>query len=222
MRIQSDLYNKSARTETMLVLLAPSKALIEDFHTQGFVAAIRRRRIPIDLILAEADFQLVMDKTVACTLHEQVVLPAIALGYQKIWLAGISLGAFYALYYAAEYAAHLAGIYLMAPYPGTADILAEINAAGGPGLWSCSPDQNDERAWWHWLCREAAAGLWNTPVYLGTGSKDRFLRGQLLLAGLLPVQNVRIIEGSHAWPIWLNLWQDWLDHGPLCAIQQSS
>ena len=65
-----------------------------------------------------------------------------------------------------------------------------------------------------WLCREAKAGLWQTPVYFGTGSEDRFLRGQRMLADLLPSERVRILPGAHDWPTWQRLWHDWLGHGP--------
>lgn len=216
MRILTDLFDSSGHTESLLVLLPPSKAKIEDFYTQGFVEAVRQREIQIDLILADIPYQHVMNKTAAKALHEQVIQPAYSAGYRNIWLAGISLGAFNALCYAAEYAAHLAGVHLISPYPGTGDILAEIIDAGGPAAWARTlPSKQDERAWWYWLCREADAGLWKTPVHFGTGSEDRFMRGQHMLANLLPAERVSILPGSHTWPTWMMLWQDWLDHGPL-------
>lgn len=219
MRILTDLFNSDSRTSTLLVLLPPSMARIEDFYTQGFVDAVRHRGIPIDLMLAEVTHQQVMNKTVASALHTHVVQPAQADGYRKIWFAGISLGAFNALYYASEYANHLAGIYLMAPYPGTGDILAEIIEAGGPDAWfrSQPTKHEDERAWWSWLCGEARTGDWPTPVHFGTGSEDRFLRGQFMIAHLLPTERVRILSGAHDWSTWQTLWHYWLDHGPLAC-----
>jgi hypothetical protein len=219
MRVLTDLFDNASRMKSLLVLLPPAQARIEDFYTQGFIDAIRRRRIKIDIMLAEITYQHVMDKTVVSTLHEQVVQPAQNQGYKKIWLAGISLGAFNALYYASEHAAHLAGIHLISPYPGTGDILNEIIGVGGPSEWAqATPvNQKDERAWWHWLCQEAVAGHWDTQVYLSTGSQDRFLRGQRMLADLLPKENVSILPGSHTWTTWQTLWHDWLDHGPLAC-----
>ena len=216
MRILTDLFDSASRSETLVVLLPPSGSRIEDFYTQGFVDAVRQRNIQIDLMLAEITYQHVIDKTVASALHTQVVQPALAAGYRNIWLAGISLGAFNALHYASEHASHLAGIHLMAPYPGTGDILAEIKSGGGPAAWvRASPsNQEDERAWWHWLIRETDQGQWRTPVYFGTGSEDRFLRGQRMLADLLPAERVRILPGAHDWLTWQRLWHDWLDHGP--------
>jgi pimeloyl-ACP methyl ester carboxylesterase len=134
------------------------------------------------------------------------------------------MGAFSALNYAAKHADQIAGLYLMAPYPGTADVLAEIRAAGGAATWcQNSPDHQDgfvdepedERLWWRWLGRESIQGERRTPVYFGTGSADRFLRGQQLLADVLPKDHVRVLPGKHQWPTWQALWADWLDHGPL-------
>lgn len=219
MRQITDPFDSACRAQTLVVLLPPAEARPEDFLTQGFVAAVRERGIPVDLALADMTYQHLMDKTGVSTLHEQVVLPARAAGYDQIWLVGISLGAFHALHYAAEHAHHLAGVHLLAPYPGTADVLAEIRAAGGPTAWADMPprEPRDERVWWRWLCREAQADQWTTPVYLSTGSEDRFARGQRMMADLLPAAQVHMVPGGHAWPVWTMLWQQWLDHGPLVA-----
>jgi pimeloyl-ACP methyl ester carboxylesterase len=214
-----DSFDISSRADALVVLLPPAEARIEDFHAQGFVAAIRDRGIPADVVLAEVTYQHVMSKTVVSALLEHVVQPAQTFGYREIWLAGISLGAFNALHYAAANPSHLAGVHLIAPYPGTGDILAEIIAAGGPVAWSRSElcEQGDERDWWRWLCREAHDGNWSTPVYLSTGNDDRFRRGQQMLADLLPAERVRYVPGGHGWPTWQQLWRDWLDHGPLAG-----
>lgn len=219
MRQITDTFDGSCRAPTLLVLLPPAEARPEDFLAQGFVAAVRERGIPVDLVLADMTYQHLMAKTGVSTLHEQVVLPAQAAGYGQVWLVGISLGAFHALHYAAEHAHHLAGIHLMAPYPGTADLLAEIRGAGGSVAWAEVPprEPGDERAWWHWLCREAQAGQRTTPVYLSTGSEDRFARGQRMMADLLPATQVHTVPGGHAWPVWKLLWQQWLDQGPLAT-----
>lgn len=224
MQVLTDAFDGPARPDTLLVLLPPAQAKLEDFYAQGFVAAVRRNGIPVDIALAEVTYQHVMANSVVSALRQHVVQPARDAGYRRIWLAGISLGAFSALRYAAEVPGDLAGVHLIAPYPGTADILAEIVAAGGPAAWARTPQSegDDERVWWRWLCREARSGRWQTPVFLGTGSEDRFVHGQRLLAGLLPASHVRYVPGAHAWPTWQKLWQDWLQHGPLAGQSQRS
>lgn len=216
MRTRTELHTAAQRSETLLVLLPPSLSSIDDFYEQGFVDAVRQRQLPVDLLLADITAQHVLDNTVAATLYTQVLQPARAEGYHAIWLAGISMGGFSALHCAAQHENHLAGLYLMAPYPGTGDVLAEIRAAGGAAAWcQQQPSALDERAWWQWLGQQSLKPEWSTPVYFGTGDADRFLSGQRLLADLLPEAHIHIIPGAHQWPTWKTLWDDWLDHGPL-------
>ena len=212
---QIDVLQDSAeRPATLLVFLPPAQASIEDYLHQGFISALRERHICADALLAAITYEDVMSKTVAQRLHTCVIRPAITKGYSQIWLVGISLGAFNALHYAAIHANDLAGILLIAPYPGTNDILNEIAAAGGPLSWSASPlaEQGDERIWWRWLCQHSL------PVYFATGAEDRFFRGQKMLAGLLPSSRIHITPGNHTWPTWRRLWDCWLDTGPLAAM----
>jgi pimeloyl-ACP methyl ester carboxylesterase len=150
-------------------------------------------------------------------LGEGVIGPARAAGYREVWLAGISLGAFNALHYAVDHPGDLAGIVLLAPYPGAGDVVAEMALAGGPIAWArTAPGQaEDERKWWRWLCQQSMTGHWQTAVYLGAGHEDRFFRGQSMLATLLPENHVRWIPGHHDWTTWQALWRHWLDNGPL-------
>lgn len=219
MRQITDAFEAGGRASTLLVLLPPAEAHIEDLQTQGFVLAVRRRGIPADIVLAELTYEHLMSKTAVSTLHEQVVLPARADGYRDIWLAGISLGGFNALHYAGEHAEHLSGLHLMSPYPGTADVLAEISGAGGPLAWAANPSSGhgDERAWWRWLCEQARAAQWPTAVHLSSGTEDRFRDGQRMLGGLLPAPNVHWVEGGHNWPAWQAMWAHWLHAGPLAT-----
>lgn len=218
MQTRTDLFTATQRSDTLLVLLPPSLSSIDDFYAQGFVDAVRQRQVPIDLRLADVTAQHVLDKTLVSALHAEVIQPARAEGYRSVWLAGISMGAFSALHYAAHHADQLAGVYLLAPYPGTGDVLAEIRTAGGAAAWCQHPPSVvDERTWWHWLGQESRKGEWTTPVYFGTGSDDRFLAGQQLLSDLLPKERVHLIPGSHQWATWKALWNDWLDHGPLAS-----
>jgi len=212
-RCLADAYRADSRADTLLVLLPPAKASLEDLLAQGMVAAVRARGLAVDIVLADVGYQQVMAGTVAASLQQAVIVPARGQGYRAIWLAGISLGAFNALHHAAVHGGELAGLCLLAPYPGTADILQEIRQAGGPQQWAAATaNLPDELRWWHWLATQA-----DCPLWLGLGAQDRFRDGQDMLASLLPAQRVNKIEGDHSWPVWLQLWQHWLAHGPLAA-----
>ena len=214
MRCLTDNWCTGQRTDSLLVLLPPAKATLEDLLAQGMVAAVRARGLPLDIVLADVGYQQVLAGTVADGLQQAVIAPARQQGYRNIWLAGISLGAFNALHHAAVYAEQLAGLILLAPYPGTADILQEIHAAGGPQAWAASkPGLQDERRWWHWLVSQNATTC--CPVWLSLAEGDRFAAGQQLMASLLPAARVHRMAGDHSWPVWQQQWQYWLQHGPL-------
>jgi pimeloyl-ACP methyl ester carboxylesterase len=202
-----------AASSTLIVFLPPAMTTIENIVEHGFVAALRARNITADIVLAEITHEQVMQQRVADTLREAVIAPALARGYRQIWIAGISLGAFNALHYAARFADDLAGLCLLAPYPGTGDILREIEQAGGPAAWAARPDHSlrDEREWWHWLWQQSQVDRTAKPIYVGLSADDRFLRGQQLLTQLIPAEHVDMIPGTHDWPAWLGLWELWLD-----------
>jgi pimeloyl-ACP methyl ester carboxylesterase len=210
------------RAPTLLVLLPPAAARLEEFQEQGFHAAVRRRGIEADILVADAGMEAHADGGIAEAIERLALEPARARGARAIWLAGISLGAYNALHYLSRHAGRVSGACLLAPYPGTGDVLAEIEAHGGPAAWSRArpaggETAGDDRAWWRWLCRECQAGAWPTSVHLATGGSDRFVRGQRMIAGLLPGDRVRILPGSHDWSTWRALWDDWLDRGPLAV-----
>src|SRR5690606_39228483 len=93
----------------------------EEFRRTGFVDALRRHHPDFDVVLVDPVLQFIGDALEPGTvraLHETVV--KLELGqYQRIWMAGISLGGFLALAHAARYPRLLEGLCLLAPYPGT-------------------------------------------------------------------------------------------------------
>ncbi|BEV73822.1 MULTISPECIES: alpha/beta hydrolase [unclassified Paludibacterium] len=208
---------------TLLVLLPPAMARPEDMIEQGMVQAVRARGLNVDIVLAEIGYQQVMAQTVAADIEQAILTPAARQGYRQIWLAGISLGAFNALHCAAAHADKLAGLMLIAPYPGTGDVLAEIRAAGSPADWAGLPDcsQHDERRWWHWLCRQPRTEDAMPAIWLGLSDQDRFRQGQAMLASLIADRRILHTRGKHDWPAWQALWSGWLDQGPFADEAQA-
>jgi pimeloyl-ACP methyl ester carboxylesterase len=215
MEIRTDLLAQQAAS--LLVLLPGAHMSLADFWQQGLVAAVRERRLATDILAADINYTHVMEKTVVERLHEKVILPARAKGYRQIWLAGISLGALNALMYAAQHAQLLTGLHLIAPYPGTGDICAEIREAGGPVVWARTPaaEQGDEREAWRWLAHQHAGAIAAPWVSFSCGSEDRFVRNQRMLSELISPERVHWQVGRHDWSAWLALWQRWLEQCPL-------
>ena len=118
--------------------------------------------------------------------------------------------------YADRYPNQLAGLLLLAPYPGNRMTTAEIAYAGAVRAWNPEmiPDEDTERGNWYWLKTHANADTANlTPieVHLGYGEEDRFAESHLMMAQALPVGHVNQISGEHVWPVWLQLWHNFLD-----------
>jgi pimeloyl-ACP methyl ester carboxylesterase len=178
----------------------------EDFLHAGFDAAVRKRHLAIDLQFVEVELEHVGDRSVIGNLAREVVEPARAGGCRSIWLAGISLGGFFALDYAATRAGACEGLCLLAPYLGNRQLIAEIAAAPGLAAWQPGPlaDADEERRIWRFI-RDRPI-----PLYLGYGREDRFARGHALMAEALAPGMVHVAAGGHDWPTWSELWERFL------------
>lgn len=211
MRHLTDLTQPGQQADTLVILLPGAYQQPEDFIEQGFVQAVRKRRLAIDLIMAELLFSQIADQSALPEIYNSLIKPAQAAGYKNIWLAGISIGAYVAMAYAGRYPNQLAGLLLLAPYPGNRMTTGEIAFAGGIKAWApdAIPDEDTERGNWYWL--KTYASVTNTEVHLGYGEDDRFAESHLMMAQALPAIHVDKIAGDHVWPVWQQLWHNFLD-----------
>ena len=215
--------------DTLVVMLPGAYSLPQEFVEAGYVRALRERGVAADVVIPDAHLGYYNDRSVLRRLRDDVLAPARAAGYRRVWLVGISLGGFGALLYAATYGGDPAigvdGVLAVAPYLGSRGLHDEMLAAGGPASWVAAdaataprPMQDGagqdevERALWRWLVRPPAGA---PPVYLGYGTEDRLAEGHRLLARVLPSERVSTVPGGHDWPPWLALWQLWLGRGLL-------
>jgi pimeloyl-ACP methyl ester carboxylesterase len=194
---------------TRVALLPGAYQGPEDFVRAGFLASVRARNLPVDLVLVDLGFEHVSDRSVLPRLHARVVEPARAAGCSQLWLAGISLGGFVALNYAARYSGQVDGLCLIAPYLGNRIITGEIQGSGGVERWEPGSlaDHDDERRVWS-LIKSRPPAL---QLFLGYGRSDRFESDHRLLASVLPAESVDVVGGGHDWPVWGRLWDRFLD-----------
>ncbi|VWX62233.1 conserved hypothetical protein [Burkholderiales bacterium 8X] len=219
--------NGRTRSETLLVFLPGAFLKPEEFEREGFVDAVKEHGVDADSLLVDADVSYYYDQTFVERLHQDVLEPHRALGYQKIWLVGISIGGFGALIHELANPGLVDGVVVLAPYLGRRPVGAEIIKAGGLRRWKAPegppPDQEVDRKLWPWLQRYtdpvAARGL--PPLYLGYGLSDRFAPNHGLLADALPAGHAFTTEGGHDWPQWSRLWRDMLDSLPLPVTRPS-
>ncbi|MBC8058558.1 MAG: alpha/beta hydrolase [Rhizobiales bacterium] len=221
----------AARPDTLIVMLPGSGARPEEFIREGFVAAVRERRIAADLILVDAHRGYYNDRSIVDRLRADVIVPALAQGYRRIWLAGISLGAFGALIYSEAQPQGIEGVVLLGPYLGSRAASEEIAAQGGLAQWGAPTGALDpgdiDTIVWRWLqpyaVRQKPAE--RPDLFLGYGVGDRFVFSHKLLAAALPADRVFATEGGHDYPPWLRSWNRMLDAMPLtrdpsCAVSR--
>ena len=205
------------RADTLLVLLPGAYDTPQDFEREGFVAAVRQRGLPIDLLLLDAHTGYYTSQQIVDRLLNEVVQPARAEGYARIWLIGISLGGYGALMFSRAHANLVDGVFVMAAFLGRRDLPAAIGQAGGLRAWDGELEGADvhDLALWRWL-RERALGpaTQRAPLWIGYGEDDRFVASNRLIAATLPPAQVLVTEGGHAWAPWRRLWDRFLDQQP--------
>lgn len=214
--MQVELFSaKAGVAARMLIVLMPG-ALEEprDLQSAGFLSAVRSRHLAIDIALVAPQLAHVTDRSALARLHTEVVGPARSSGRVAVWFAGVSLGGFLALLYAAEHTTELDGICLLSPYLGNRMITTEIAGFRSLADWTAGAsgiqdELIEERRVWRYI----ASGTPHAPLirYLGFGREDRFAAAQRLLAGQLPREAVDVIDGGHDPTVWRHLWDRFLD-----------
>ena len=207
---------------TLLVMLPGAGIDAAAFAERGMVAAVQRRGPAVDIVAAQPALELYLDGSVAHALHRRIVEPALAEGYARLWLLGISLGGMGALLYVSHHAALAEGLVLLAPFLGTQGTIAAVAAAGGFASRS-APDAAStaiEARMLAWLRDFLRSRPPSPQLYLGYGRADRFALGHRMLAESLPADHVVAEEGAHDWDTWLSLWHRVLDAAPFAASSE--
>lgn len=195
--------------DTLFVLLPGIQDTHLEFETAGFIHAAKDMNIQADMVVVDAHIGYYAREMILERLREDVVLPARAEGYRKIWLVGTSLGGLGSVLYAGKYESDINGVLLLAPFLGEKRLIREIDKAGGPEKWR--PIQPDfKAAMWSWLKNYFVDPLRTPRLYLGFGHRDRFEFACRFLAKALPGERVLTTSGAHEWKTWHRLWQEFL------------
>ena len=162
------------------------------------------------------------ESNIAKRLLLDIVQPAQAQGYQRIWFMGISLGGFGAFIFESTYPNLVNGTIALAPYIGTRAIERQVRDAGGLMAWQ--PDASKPVASNDWETplmqglqvqarrEQQAAAQGNAPrLVLGYGRDDRFAPALDLVKAALPAKQTLVVPGGHDWPAWDALWEQALD-----------
>lgn len=216
--LASSVRADGAPAGTLVVFLPGIYDEPEDFFRHGLIAALAESGLDCDAIAVDAHFGYVLEQSVARRLQQDVIAPARARGYRRIWFVGTSLGGLNAFLHAMHYP-DVDGIVAIAPYVGSREVADEIRRAGGLRAWSAPATPYDEppdteRQWerqlWGWLKETAERPQRALPLHLAYGNGDRFASGLSLLADVLPSTRTLVVDGGHDWTTWARLWRLWL------------
>jgi pimeloyl-ACP methyl ester carboxylesterase len=215
MNVIRDAVRAPDKGDITVVMLPGARDRARDLVEHGFVRALRKRRLAVDAVIVDTDFDYYLEHRVVAQLEQEIIAP-LRRGHQaRIWLMGISLGGMGALSYVREHANGIEGVILLAPFLGTRGLIAEITRAGGLHQWRpgrVAPDDGERRLLM-WLRNYRAGDPALPRIYLGYGTEDRYAPASVMIAPQLPCQQVVSLRGGHDWATWLKLWDHMLDGG---------
>jgi hypothetical protein len=211
MRVLHDAFRNDNPAPALMVLMPGALQQPEEFLQAGFADAVRALGLPVDLAFVDSGMRYLSDSIDGSVLHRldsDVIGPALEKNYREIWLGGASIGGLMAIAYADRHPQVVAGLCLLAPYPGSRIVMAEIDAAGGLDRWRTEPHADDgEYRLWEWLASHRGAA--RPHVHLGYGRGDRFADGHARMAQAL-ANDAEVIDGGHDWTTWRALWDRFL------------
>ncbi len=204
--------NKAAANKRLFVFLRGIGGSHRSFEEKGLVADVWARGLPFDMVAPNAHLGYYIRRNLIVRLKEDVIDPARARGYKKIWLVGVSMGGLGAMLYLKDRPQDIAGVYLIAPFLGSQSILSEIEAAGGVRKWNpgaYDAEEDWQRMLWDWI-KTTIADSPAKIVYLGYGADDTYKNGSQILAPLLQQDRVYTIDGGHDYKTIKALWEIFL------------
>lgn len=199
----------SGRQNNLLILLRGRGGSHRDFEKYGFIDEIRARNLSVDIICPDAHFGYYKNETLPERLKFDIIDPARKAGYEKIWLAGVSMGGLGSLFHLRQYHQDIDGVILISPFVGWAGFIDSIKNAGGIDNWQPDPEKAD--AWqqklWSWLKVYHETPEQFPPIYLAYAMEDEVVEGgPELLDTILPPERVLSINGSHNHRTFKKLW----------------
>ena len=208
-----DVAPQPSANRIMLVMLPGARDRPEDLVQRGFVQALRERGLPVDVVAVDAHLGYYLERSVIERLTDDIIAPARARNYRRIWLMGISLGGMGSMIYTRAHAAEIEGVILLAPFLGDRGTIAAVVRGGGLNHWQPGEIQpgDDERLLLAWLKAYQPDNPALPKIYLGYGQDDRYAAASAMLAERLPPEQVVTTQGGHDWATWIHLWKQLLD-----------
>ncbi|MBI5007054.1 MAG: alpha/beta hydrolase [Nitrosomonadales bacterium] len=204
--------------ERILLLMLPgAKNTPQQLVDNGFIRALRERKLPVDVLALDAHVDLYLERADIERVLHHTLDEVRAKGYRRIWLLGISLGGSGAMICATQRTAEIEGVFLLAPFLGTRGLIAEVETAGGLRHWQAGEivARDHERVLLQGIQGRMLGAAEPPLIHLGYGSEDRYRGASDMLSAHLPQSRVSVRPGGHDWETWVALWHELLDKRPL-------
>jgi pimeloyl-ACP methyl ester carboxylesterase len=192
-----------------LVLLLPGRlSRPEEFVQFGIVDLIQQERPLARIVAPDLHLGYYMRGLADACLHEEIIGPAKKQGL-RVTIIGVSMGGLGALTYSLRFPAEVDEMFLLSPFVGEKELLAEIEQAGGLEKWESevgtprSKTEALQKMWIEikrqWLSRSGPP----FPIALAVGKSDRLLASnQFFARSILKPDQLIEIEGEHDWACW--------------------
>jgi pimeloyl-ACP methyl ester carboxylesterase len=219
--MQSLRYPSPTSARCLIVFLPGAGDHADTYEQHGFVQAVRDHGLAADVVAADATIGYYVRGMLLPRLYEDVLAPALAKGYQHVWLVGISMGGMGTLMTARTFPGMASGVLLLGPFLGDAALAREVAAAGGLRRWEPGPvpeqltEETYQRQVWAYLKDATATG--SPSLYLGWGESDRLGAQAEVLAAALPAGSAHHTPGGHDWPPWTKLFDEVLTTSALAS-----
>lgn len=203
----------ASQHKNLIILLRGLGGNAEDFYEYGLIQEIRARQLPFDILVPDAHFGYYRSRSLEERLKKDLIEPAYEKGYQKIWLAGFSMGGLGSLFYLRSHKQDIDGVMLISPFMGWSGILDRIDSSGGIRNWTPDEESDDwQQLIWAWAKAYAENSDAYPPIFLGYGQDDGMTgKGPALLSTCLPARRVFSVPGGHDYKTFKTIWNIHLD-----------
>ena len=210
-------YPSEKRPDTLIVLLHGKGGKTSDFEKAGFIKAVRDKGILVDIIAVNSHLGYFFKRNLIERLRNDIIKPALAVGYKHIWLTGVSVGGLGAMLYSMNYPEEIDGILLMAPFMGNSGSIEMIVKSGGIKRWdpNTAPIKGWQRELWNYIKELGSGGDSRPLIYLAYGINDQYGPTSRVLEEIVAPERLFKSKGGHNWSAWAPLWSDFLERAPL-------
>jgi pimeloyl-ACP methyl ester carboxylesterase len=201
---------EGATSQCLVVFLPGLLDGPDSFLEHGMIRQLHESGSPCDAVMVDLHYRYFFEGRAGDVLYEDVIDPALARGYEEIWVVGISLGGMGATLLAREHGESLAGIILLSPFLGIEPTRTEVADAGlrdwhpGP-LPSEITDTTFTRFVWAYLRGYVDDPEALPPMYVGWAEGETQERPSSTLAAVLPEERHVTVTGRHDWEAWTQL-----------------